>query len=161
MLSIQSKFNEVVASLTKAKLLETFNKKFTDRTKCPIEVQLNAGLEVLKAAGIVESINESGWALTFAPKTKIRKNNGADFTESAEQIKEIAVVTKKEALVESVRKRHNMTENEARGVMGLKPKAPADLKPFQVTEYRHFLKMGLNESDAHRCAKLPLRTPRA
>jgi hypothetical protein len=171
MISIESKFNQAVASLNKAGLYEKFNKQFTNIKESSIEVKLNCALEVLKAAGIIESINESGWALTFAPKAKIRKNNGASFTESAGQITETAVVTKKEALVESVMRSDNqgainpligkMTEAGARAFMGLAPKTPEGLKGYQLAEYRHFRKCGINESDALKMAKQPLRAPRA
>jgi hypothetical protein len=163
MLSIQNKFSEALSSLTKANLLHTFNKNIPDRTKCAIETQLNCALEILKAAGIVESITEAGaWGLTFTPKTKIRKNNGADnnFTESAEQITETALVGRKEKLVESMKRNHGWNESDARSTMGLGPKAPDGLKGYQLAEYRHFRKSGLSEADSLRCATLPLRRPR-
>jgi hypothetical protein len=157
MKSVETKFNEVVASLTKANLYEAFLKKFTDRSKCPIEVQLNAGLALLKERGIVESITESGWGLTFAPKPRIAKKNGAGGTITESDTRLTEVNAKKEKLVESVMRTSNLTEASARQFLGLKARAPEGLTHRQETEYHIARKCGLSESDALVLAKMPLK----
>jgi hypothetical protein len=161
MVSIEVKFNQALAAITKAGLTEKFNKQFSNIKESSIETKLNCALEVLKACGIIESINESGWALTFVPKARIAKKNGSSFSESsAEQLTETAVVTKKEALINGLVRNQNMQVQEARSFLNLKPVVPAGLTKFQECEYRSYRKSGLSEADALIACKVPLRVAR-
>ncbi len=156
MLSLESKFNEAVASLNKAGLYEKFNKQFTKIKEASIETKLNCALEVLKAGGIIESFVEGAWALTFAPKQQpIKKNNGA-ITESVGLITEVD--SKKNSLVDHLVAKQGMQESEARSFMGLKAKVPEGLTRLQESEFRFARKCGISESDSLILCKMPLRS---
>ncbi len=157
MKSVEVKFNEAVASLTKANLLPKFNKKFSNLSAASIEVKLNAALEALKDEGIVETFTEAGvWELNFAAKRHIRKNNGSVIvTESDRSMAEVN--SKKEKQVASVMKSCNLTEAGARNFLGLKAKTPEGLNARQASEYSFARRCGMSESDAMVLAKMPFK----
>jgi hypothetical protein len=59
MKSVEVRLNETMALLTKYNLIEKFDGIVTNKQQCPIEVQLNTALSLLKGEGIIESIIES------------------------------------------------------------------------------------------------------
>jgi hypothetical protein len=107
-----------------------------------------------------------------ANATPIKKKNGAieNFVEgspfnserstNANNTQADKTVGKKERLVEHMVKNNDISEAEARGVLGLKEKMPDGLTRLQECDYRFARRCGINEADAMTLAKLPLRASR-
>ncbi len=166
MKSVETKFNEALSALDKAGKRKQFDQKV--QAGWTIETKLNCALTVLEGSGIVESISESGWGLTFKKVAPVKKNNGIGdnflegnpFNETRPTVTNITeadpIIKEKEATVKSLCESHGMTEVEARGIMGLPAKTPDGLTKRQATEYHLVRAMGLNEADAIALVKVPL-----
>ena len=166
MKSVENKFHEALSALDKAGKRKQFDEKV--QAGWTIETKLNCALTVLEGSGIVESITESGWSLTFKKAPPVKKNNGVrdNFLEgnpfnetrpTATNITEAdSIIKEKEVTVKSLCESHGMTEVEARTIMGLPAKTPDGLTERQAIEYHLVRAMGLNEADATAFVKVPL-----
>jgi hypothetical protein len=150
MKDIYTQFNEVLAEVDAAGKRKQFDERATSLTS--VEAKINCAKFVLGVKAVKEST-----ARPYVPK----KNGSTELiTESAEQLTETAVVTKKEALIAGLVAKQNMTLNESRNFLNLKPVVPSGLTKFQECEYRSYRKSGLSEKDALIAAKRPLRVAR-
>ena len=161
--TVETKINIVVASLAEVSGLTV--------EKINSQLFKDGELTLKVTESNVEPIDESKRDFAFfglEPRKEvikenltrpIKKNNGAADNGHGEAITEVDRTTsKKEALVKSVMKSENISEAEARGIVGLRPKGPEGLDKKQAQEYRFARAIGLSESDAMVVAKLtPIR----
>jgi hypothetical protein len=175
MKSIYILFSEALAALKATASASKYEEVYNSFPKrATVEVQLNiveatlaelTGLTVTEVnsqlhKGVAFTIKESASRLENIEEhqTRIKKNNGAADNGHGEAITEVdRTITKKEALVESVMKSENISEAEARVVMGLKPKGPEGLTRAQLVEYNFARRIGISEADSLVLAKLPFK----
>jgi len=161
MISNDAKFAQLVEALKKAEKYGEFRKKFTNLSEVSMEAKINAALSVLKDAGIVESITESGWGLTFLSqhRTPMKKNNGSgdNFVEGSPLNRD-----RSRTITEQDRNPYNKGDKVLREALGLppEPKAPEGLTRLQEADYNLALRFGLKPDDALKLAKMPLRIAR-
>jgi hypothetical protein len=120
-----TQLNHIVEALRRYGKYDYFKSQFTNFNEATVEAKINRGVTILKAAGILESINES------AP---------------SENPRELQVTT---TMLQS-----NLSEADARRVLDLPPIEVAQLGRRAVAEYTFARKCGISESDATVIAKL-------
>jgi hypothetical protein len=144
MKSIEVKFSEACEALKKANKFDKF------REACPIgstiEAQLNAAEAVLSG-----KVQEAEAARRYVVKHNGAADNGHLFTESAGMelsADEVTTLQNTEAQIKSYMLTCNISEADARRVMGLPPVEITKLGRHAVADYTCARAMGLSEADA-------------
>lgn len=135
MKSIETQFAEAMDALRKVGKQEVFSEKAAKLIT--IESKLNCAEEVLKSARVIRKHNGAA-------------DNGHEFRESFSGDYVSEVTDPREAQVKSYMLTCNISENDARKVLGL---APKEFNRRQAAEYQFAKGIGLSEADALRLAK--------